>query len=115
MIYTSNKPQAKRITTRTWWSSTDITNIQKELLRVQVSLLSHYLQLLKIISTRTPASSLESLFFFYYKKQQATSRQPAARCLFIFFYSKKQQATSQQRAHLLTLDMLTIRLYKISN
>jgi len=32
MIYTSNKPQAKRITTRTWSSSTDITNIQKELL-----------------------------------------------------------------------------------
>jgi len=49
MIYTSNKPQAKRITTRSWWSSTDITNIQKKLLRVQVSLLSHYLQLLKII------------------------------------------------------------------
>jgi len=96
MIYTSNKPQAKRITTRTWSSSTDITNIQKELLRVQVSLLSHYLQLLKIISTRTPASSLESLFFFYYKKQQATSKQPAACCLFIFFLFKK--ATSNKPA-----------------
>jgi len=89
MIYTSNKPQAKIITQWTLWGSTDITNIQKKLLRVQVSLLSHYLQLLKIISTRTPASSLESLFFFYYKKQQATSRQPAARWLFIFFLFKK--------------------------
>jgi len=105
MIYTSNKPQAKIITTRTLWSSIDITNIQKKLLRVQVSLLSHYLQLLKIISTRTPASSLESLFFFIIKsnKQQAGSQQLAV-SLF-FFYSKKQQATSQQRAHLLTLDI----------
>jgi len=105
MIYTSNKPQAKIISTSSWRSSTDITNIQKELLRVQVSLLSHYLQLLKIISTRTPASSLESLFFFIIKsnKQQAGSQQLAV-SLF-FFYSKKQQATSQQRAHLLTLDI----------
>ena len=84
MIYTSNKPQAKIITTRTWSSSTDITNIQKELLRVQVSLLSHYLQLLKIISTRTPARSLESLFFFIQK-------------------SNKHQA-AHQRAPSLTLD-----------
>ena len=77
MIYTSNKPQAKIITTRTWSSSTDITNIQKELLEVQVSLLNHYLQFLKIISTRTPASSLESLFFFIIKsnKQQAAQQQ----------------------------------------
>jgi len=87
MIYTSNKPQAKIITQWTLYSSTNITNIQKELLRVQVSLLSHYLQLLKIISTGTLYSSTKS--FFYYKKQQATSRQPAARCLFIFFLFKK--------------------------
>jgi len=87
MIYTSNKPQAKIITQWTLYSSTNITNIQKELLRVQVSLLSHYLQLLKIISTGTLYSSTKS--FFYYKKQQATSEQPAARCLFIFFLFKK--------------------------
>ena len=75
MISTSHKPQAKRITTRTLYSSTNITNIQKELLRVQVSLLSHYLQLLKIKTQWTPASSLESLFFFIIKsnKQQASS------------------------------------------
>jgi len=96
MIYTSNKPQAKIITQWTLYSSTNITNIQKELLRVQVSLLSHYLQLLKIISTGTLYSSTKS--FFYYKKQQATSEQPAACCLFIFFYLKKQQATSRTAA-----------------
>jgi len=93
MIYTSNKPQAKIITTRTLWSSTDITNIQKKLLRVQVSLLSHYLQLLKIISTRTPASSLESLFFFIIKsnKQQASS----LLSLYFFLFEK---ATSNKPA-----------------
>ena len=95
MIYTSNKPQAKIVTTNSWHSSTDITNIQKELLGVQVSLLSHYLQLLKKI-TKRPGELTESLFFFYYKKQQATSRQPAARCLFIFFLFKK--ATSNKPA-----------------
>jgi len=96
MIYTSNKPQAKIISTRSWWSSTDIINIQKELLRVQVSLLSHYLQLLKIISTRTPASSLESLFFFIIKsnKQQAGSQQLAV-SLFFFLFKK---ATSNKPA-----------------
>jgi len=104
MIYTSNKPQAKRITTRTWSSSTDITNIQKELLRVQVSLLSHYLQLLKKLVSG-PCRALLNLYFFIIKsnKQQASSQQLAV-SLF-FFYSKKQQATSQQRAHLLTLDI----------
>ena len=74
MINTSHKPQAKRITTRTLYSSTNITNIQKELLRVQVSLLSHYLHLLKII-TKGPGELTESLFFFIIKsnKQQASS------------------------------------------
>jgi hypothetical protein len=93
MITTSHKPQAKIITTRTLWSSTDITNIQKKLLRVQVSLLSHYLQLLKIISTRTPASSLESLFFFIIKsnKQQASS----LLSLYFFLFEK---ATSNKPA-----------------
>jgi len=76
MIYTSHKLQAKRITSRTWRSSTDITNIQKELLGDLVSLLSHY--------------------FFYYKKQQACSQQLAV-SLF-FFYSKKQQATGSLAA-----------------
>jgi len=76
MIYTSHKLQAKRITSRTWRSSTDITNIQKELLGDLVSLLSHY--------------------FFYYKKQQACSQQLAV-SLF-FFYSKKQQATGSSAA-----------------
>ena len=97
MIYISNKPQAKIITTRTWSSSTDITNIQKKLSRVQVSLLSHYLQLLKIISTRTPASSLESLFFFIIKsnKQQAGSQQLAVSLFFFIQKSNKQQASSE--------------------
>jgi hypothetical protein len=105
MIYISHKLQAKRITTRTWWSSTDITNIQKKLLRVQVSLLSHYLQLLKIISTRTPASSLESLFFFIIKsnKQQAGSQQAAVSLFFFIIKSNKHQA-AQQQAPSLTLD-----------
>jgi len=95
MIYTSNKPQAKIITQWTLYSSTNITNIQKELLRVQVSLLSHYLQLLKIISTRTPASSLESLFFFIIKsnKQQAGSQQLAVSLFFLF-----EKATSNKPA-----------------
>jgi len=83
MITTSHKPQAKRITTRTLYSSTDITNIQKELLRVQVSLLSHYLQLLKKI-TKGPGELTESLFFFIIKsnKQQATSQQLAVSLFF---------------------------------
>jgi hypothetical protein len=96
MIYISHKQQAKIITTRTLWSSTDLTNKEKKLLRDRVSLLSHYFQLLKkLLSNRV---SLLSHYFFYYKKQQATSKQPAARCLFIFFYSKKQQATSRTAA-----------------
>jgi len=58
-----------------------------------VSLLSHYLQLLKIISTRTPASSLESLFFFIIKsnKQQASS----LLSLYFFLFEK---ATSNKPA-----------------
>ena len=64
MISTSHKPQAKRITTRTLYSSTDVTNF------------------IKIKTQWTPASSLESLFFFYYKKQQATSQQLAVSLFF---------------------------------
>jgi len=83
MIYTSHKLQAKRITSRTWRSSTDITNIQKELLGDQVSLLSHY--------------------FFYYKKQQACSQQLAVSLFFFIQKSNKQQA-AQQQAPSLRLD-----------
>jgi len=92
MITTSHKPQAKIITTRTLWSSTDITNIQKKLLRVQVSLLSNYLQLLKII-TKGPGELTESLFFFIIKsnKQQASS----LLSLYFFLFEK---ATSNKPA-----------------
>lgn len=105
MIYISHKQQAKIITTRTWRSSTDITNILKKLLGNRVSLLSHYLQLLKIISTRTTASSLESLFFFIIKsnKQQASGQQLAVPLFFFIQKSNKHQA-AQQRAPSLTLD-----------
>ena len=82
---------------------------------------------------------LKSLLFYDLYKQQATSKKnyyqdpvqlywchqfyknkdsvdPSKLAwVIVFFYYKKQQATSQQRAHLLTLDMLTIRLYKINN
>jgi hypothetical protein len=98
MIYISHKQQAKIITTRTLWSSTDLTNKEKKLLRDRVSLLSHYFQLLKkLLSNRV---SLLSHYFFYYKKQQATSKQPAARCLFIFFLFKKATSNKQDSSKL---------------
>jgi hypothetical protein len=112
MIYTSNKPQAKRITQWPCKSSTESTNFKKELLSDPgEALLSP--PILKKESVSGPSGALLSHYFFLLIK--ATSNKPAACCLSIFFYLKKQQATSQQRAHLLTLDMLSIRLYKISN
>jgi len=75
MITTSHKPQAKRITTRTLYSSTDVTNF------------------IKIKTQWTPASSLESLFFFIIKsnKQQASS----LLSLYFFLFEK---ATSNKPA-----------------
>ena len=75
MITTSHKPQAKRITTRTLYSSTDVTNFIK--IKTQRSWWSSTdaTNLKKIISTRSWWSSTESLFFFIIKsnKQQASS------------------------------------------
>ena len=92
MITTSHKPQAKRITTRTLYSSTESTNLKKRI-------------------TIGPGELTESLFFLLIKslKQQASS------LLSLYFFLFKKASSNKQRAHLLTLDMLSIRVYKIIN
>ena len=63
MISTSHKPQAKRITTRTLYSSTDVTNFIK--IKTQWSWWSStdVTKFKKRITTRSWWSSTESLFF----------------------------------------------------
>jgi len=122
MYYISLKPQAKIISQWTLWSSTDLTNKEKKLLRVQVSLLSHYFQLLKKLVSKQrgfpgnyfwplkklvsgPCRALLDLYFFIIKsnKQQASSQQLAVSLFFFIQKSNKQQA-GQQQAPSLTLD-----------
>ena len=109
MITTSHKPQAKRITTRTLCSSTDVTNLKKRI-TMGPGELTEYTNLKKRI-TMGPGELTESLFFLLIKslKQQASS------LLSLYFFLFKKASSNKQRAHLLTLDMLSIRLYKINN
>ena len=74
MITTSHKPQAKRITTRTLYSSTDVTNFIK--IKTQRSWWSSTkVTNLKKRITMGPGELTESLFFLLIKslKQQASS------------------------------------------
>ena len=74
MITTSHKPQAKRITTRTLYSSTDVTNFIKISTTRSWRSSTDVTNFLKIKTQWTPASSLESLFFIIKSnKQQASS------------------------------------------
>ena len=91
MITTSHKPQAKRITTRTlysstdvtnfikiktqwsWWSSTDVTNFIKISTTRSWRSSTDVTNFLKIKTQWTPASSLESLFFIIKSNKPAAS------------------------------------------
>ena len=98
MITTSHKPQAKRITTRTLYSSTDVTNLKKRI-TMGPGELTESLFFLLIKSLKQQASSLLSLYFFLFEKASSNKQE-----------RKKPQATSSKRAHLLLLDNL---YYKI--
>jgi len=85
MITTSHKPQAKRITTRTLCSSTDVTNLKKRI-TMGPGELTESTNLKKRI-TMGPGELTESLFFLLIKslKQQARKKKAS---------SHKQQASS---------------------
>ena len=123
MYYISHKPQAKRITTNSSPSSTDLTNKEKKLVSKGSWLPSNYFwPLKKLVSNRPgfpsnyfwplkklvsgPCRALLNPYFFIIKsnKQQASGQQLAVPLFFFIQKSNKQQA-AQQQAPSLTLDI----------